>query len=139
MPEYTVAAVAALALVVAAELAWLRTGLFRSPSYWATMAISLGFMVLVDGWLTKLSAPVVRYAPEHRSPWRFPWDIPVEDFPFGIALLTLVLLLWVRQDGRVPGEDDHRNGLARLRPRPTGDQAVRTDRGSVPSQQPDEA
>ena len=99
MPEYTVAALAALVLVAAAELAWLRTGLFRSPSYWTTMAISLFFMVLVDGWLTKRSAPIVHYDEEVRTGWRFPWDIPVEDFPFGIALLTLVLLLWVRQDG----------------------------------------
>lgn len=111
MPEYSIAAVVALVAVVLAELAWLRTGLFRSPSYWATMAISIFFMVLVDGWLTKLSAPIVLYNAEERSRWRFPWDIPAEDYPFGIAMLTAVLLLWVRQDGRRPDEDDYRKGL----------------------------
>lgn len=111
MPEYTIAALVALIAVVLAELLWLRTGLFRSPSYWATMAIALSFMVLVDGWLTKLSAPIVEYNPDMRTRWRFPWDVPVEDFPFGIAMLTAVLLLWVRQDGRREGEDDYRNGL----------------------------
>jgi hypothetical protein len=26
-----------------------------------------------------------------------PWDIPIEDFLFGFALATLVLMLWQRQ------------------------------------------
>jgi hypothetical protein len=26
--------------------------------------------------------------------FRFPWDIPVEDYAFGFALVTLVLLRW---------------------------------------------
>ena len=98
MPEYSIAAVVALVAVFLYETLWLRTGLFRSPSYWATMAISFFFMVLVNGWLTKLSAPVVRYNADRRSPWRFPLDIPVEDFLFGFALLTWVLLRWVAQD-----------------------------------------
>ena len=32
-------------------------------------------------------------------PWRFPWDIPVEDFLYGYALLTWVLLRWKADDG----------------------------------------
>lgn len=96
--EYAIAAAAAAAAVVALEVRVLRTGLFRSPSYWWTMCISLFFMVLVNGWLTKLSAPIVTYDPDEKTPWRFPWDIPVEDYLFGFSLLTLVLLLWVRQD-----------------------------------------
>jgi hypothetical protein len=28
---------------------------------------------------------------------RFPWDIPIEDFLFGWAMVTAVLLLWERQ------------------------------------------
>ena len=96
--EYTIPAVLAAVGVVLLETRWWRTGLFRSPSYWYTMAICGFFMVLVNGWLTKLSAPIVLYDPDQKTPWRFPWDIPVEDFFFGYALLTLVLLLWVRQD-----------------------------------------
>lgn len=53
--EYAVAAVSAAAGVVVLEKKWWRTGLFGSPSYWATMAICAFFMVLVNGWLTKLS------------------------------------------------------------------------------------
>ncbi len=96
--EYAIAAAAVAVAVVALETRVLRTGLFRSPSYWWTMGISLFFMVLVNGWLTKLSAPIVTYDPDQKTPWRFPWDIPVEDYLFGYSLLTFVLLLWVRQD-----------------------------------------
>jgi lycopene cyclase domain-containing protein len=96
VPEYTVAAIAAAGLVVALELRVLRTGIFRRPAYWLTMVIVFGFQVLVDGWLTKLSAPIVRYDEADTTGIRFPWDIPVEDFVYGFALLTLVLVLWER-------------------------------------------
>jgi hypothetical protein len=36
----------------------------------------------------------VLYRPSATSEWRFPWDIPVEDFLFGFALVTLVLVRW---------------------------------------------
>ncbi len=93
---YTVWALVAAAVVVVAELAWLRTGLFRRPAYWVTLLIVFLFQVPVDGWLTKLSAPVVVYNRAAISGLRFPWDIPVEDFVYGFALVTAVLLLWVR-------------------------------------------
>jgi lycopene cyclase domain-containing protein len=94
--EYTGAALVAAVLVVVAEVAWLRTALFRTKAYWLSMAIILFFMVLVDGWLTKLSAPIVLYNPDEFSGIRIPWDIPVEDYLFGFALVTLVMLLWDR-------------------------------------------
>ncbi|NIH80677.1 lycopene cyclase domain-containing protein [Amycolatopsis viridis] len=97
---YTVPAVLAVIAVCVWELAYLRTGLFRKPAYWIAMVIVIGFQIPVDGWLTKLSAPIVQYAPEHTSGLRFPWDIPVEDFLFGFALVTAVLLLWERRTGR---------------------------------------
>jgi lycopene cyclase domain-containing protein len=94
MPEYTVLAVLAALAVVAAELRWFRTGIFRARAYWIAMGICYFFMVWVNGWLTKLSAPIVLYNPDMRTPWRFPWDIPVEDYVFGFAMLTMVLMLW---------------------------------------------
>ncbi|RKT55286.1 lycopene cyclase domain-containing protein [Saccharothrix australiensis] len=94
--EYLIAAVVSVVLVVAAEFAVLRTGLFRRPAYWLTMAIVFAFQVPVDGWLTKLDAPIVRYAEWAISGIRFPWDIPVEDFLFGFSMVTLTLLLWER-------------------------------------------
>ena len=94
---YTLPAVVAVAVVCVLELAVLRTGLFRKPAYWISMVIVVGFQILTDGWLTKLSAPIVIYNETHTSGLRFPWDIPVEDFLFGWALVTAVLLLWVKQ------------------------------------------
>ncbi|MCW1959858.1 MAG: lycopene cyclase domain-containing protein [Mycobacterium sp.] len=94
---YTLPAVISVVVVIVLELAVLRTGLFRKPAYWISMVIVLGFQVPVDGWLTKLSAPIVIYDEKHTSGIRFPWDIPVEDFLFGWALVTAVLLLWERQ------------------------------------------
>lgn len=94
---YTVPAVVAVLAVAALELALLRTGLFRRPAYWLSMVIVLGFQIPVDGWLTKLSAPVVIYDERQTSGLRFPWDIPIEDFLFGFALVTAVLLVWERQ------------------------------------------
>jgi lycopene cyclase domain-containing protein len=94
---YTLPAVISVIVVCVLELAVLRTGLFRKPAYWISMAIVIGFQVPVDGWLTKLSAPIVIYNEKHTSGIRFPWDIPIEDFFFGWALVTGVLLLWEHQ------------------------------------------
>ena len=96
MPEYTSTAVAVAVAVVALELVVLRTGLFRRRAYWIAMAIVFGFQVLVDGWLTKRSAPIVLYDDAQTIDVRAPWNIPVEDFVYGFSLITLVLLLWER-------------------------------------------
>jgi lycopene cyclase domain-containing protein len=98
--EYTFLAVVAAVAVVACELLWLRTGLFRRPAFAVTMGIMFVGQVLVDGWLTKLSAPIVLYDEAETTGVRAPWDIPVEDYLFGFALLTLVLLLWERAGAR---------------------------------------
>ena len=97
---YTLPAVLAVVAVCALELGVLRTGLFRRPAYWISMVIVIGFQILVDGWLTKLNAPIVIYDDQHTSGIRFPFDIPVEDFLFGFALVTAVLLLWERSRPR---------------------------------------
>jgi lycopene cyclase domain-containing protein len=91
---YTVPALLSVPAVVALERWWLRTGLFRRPAYWVTMLIVFGFQVIVDGRLTTLSSPVVVYDPGAISGWRFPFDIPVEDFLFGFTLVTATLLAW---------------------------------------------
>ncbi len=94
MPEYTVATVVAVVVVVAVEFLWLRTGIFRTVQYWATMAIVFFFQVLVDGWLTKLVDPIVLYSPQHFLGVRFPFDIPIEDYGFGFALVTGTIMAW---------------------------------------------
>ena len=63
------------------------------------IAIVLAFQIPVDGWLTKLSRAGRAVPPGRMTGLRFPWDIPVEDFLFGFALVTAALLLWERQKG----------------------------------------
>lgn len=96
MGEYTFLTIVAVVAVVLLEVLWARTGLFATLRYWLAMAIVFFFQSLVDGWLTKLSDPVVIYAPAHHAGVRFPFDIPVEDFGFAFAMLTLTMIAWVR-------------------------------------------
>ncbi len=96
MPEYTILTIAGIAGVVALEVLWARTGIFRSGLFWTSIGIMVFFQIWVDGWLTKLSAPLVLYSPEEFAQIRFPWDIPIEDFGFGFAMLTLTLICWLR-------------------------------------------
>jgi lycopene cyclase domain-containing protein len=106
--EYTWASIVAVVAVVAVELLWLKTGLFGKVTFWISYAVILFFQVLVDGWLTKLSAPIVTYNPDKFSGIRVPFDIPVEDYLFGFALIVLTMLLWERAGRRPPGADEHR-------------------------------
>ncbi len=98
VPEYTILAVASVLAVVVLERRVWRTGLFRRPAWWVSLGICLFFMILVNGWLTKLSAPIVLYDDTRRALPRAPWDIPMEDYLFGFSLITLVTLLWVRAE-----------------------------------------
>ena len=110
MREYTIAAVVAVLAVVVLELGVLRTGLLRTRAYWISLAICYAFMIAVNGWLTKLSAPIVIYDDERILGWRVPWDIPVEDYLFGYSLLTLTMLLWDRAGQRE--SHPHRTAVA---------------------------
>ncbi len=94
MNEYTIASIVAVVAVVVIELAWLRTGIFAPASFWISYGIVVFFQILVDGWLTKLSAPIVIYNPDHEAGWRVPFDIPVEDYAFGFAMVTLTIIVW---------------------------------------------
>ena len=94
VPEYTVLTVVAVLAVVVAELVYFKTGIFTTAQYWLSIVIVFAFQIPVDGWLTKLSAPIVIYDPDEFLGLRVPWDIPVEDFGFGFAMVTLAILLW---------------------------------------------
>jgi lycopene cyclase domain-containing protein len=102
IPEYTVLTVIAVVGTVLVELCWLRTGIFRTAQYWISMAIVFAFQVPVDGWLTKLRDPIVIYNPAEMLGLRTPWDIPVEDFGFGYAMVTLTILVWRKLLARRP-------------------------------------
>ena len=96
MPEYTLLTLLAIVAVVAAELIYFKSGIFVTAQYWWTILIIFAFQIPVDGWLTKLSAPIVIYDPDEILGLRAPWDIPIEDFGFGFAMVTLAILLWRR-------------------------------------------
>lgn len=98
MPEYTVLAAASVVVVVAYELLWLRSGILTDVRFWIAMGICFMFMIPVDGWLTKLSAPIVLYNPSQHTGLRFPWDIPIEDYLFGFSLMFAVLARWKASD-----------------------------------------
>jgi lycopene cyclase domain-containing protein len=97
MWHYTAVAVVAVAAVGLFEVRVLRTGLLRTHAYWIALGICYAFMIAVNGWLTKLTAPIVLYDADATTGWRFPWDIPVEDYVYGFALIALTLLLWERR------------------------------------------
>src|SRR4051812_1058112 len=107
MPEYTLLAVLAVLATVGLER-WSGTRVFAKAQFWCAMAIVFAFQVLVDGWLTKLSAPIVLYAPEQHLGVRWPWDVPIEDYLFGFAMVAGVIILWERAKQRravrAPGE-----------------------------------
>jgi lycopene cyclase domain-containing protein len=108
MGSYTILTLAAMGGVVALELAVLRTGVFRRPEYWIALTICLAFQVLVDGWLTKLSSPVVLYDDGNFSGIRIFFDSPIEDFGFGFALITLAVMSWIRAGRDEAAADDDR-------------------------------
>ena len=87
MPIYPSLALVAAVAVVALELLVLRTGVFTKPAYWITMVISLAFMIPVDGWLTKLSDPIVIYRAGDVSGVRPIWYILIEEYAYAFALL----------------------------------------------------
>ncbi len=97
MPIYPTLAVTAAVVVVLLELFVFRSGLFRERAYWISMGICYAFMIPVDGWLTKHSAPIVIYRPEDTSGIHPIWDIPLEEYAYAVALLTVVMLVWEHQ------------------------------------------
>lgn len=43
-----------------------------------------------------MNNPIVLNSPDEHLGLRAPWDIPVEDFGFGWAMVTLTLVVWCR-------------------------------------------
>ena len=106
MPEYTVLTVLGMAAAAAVDLRVLRTRLLGTSTFWMSLGIMWFFQIFVDGWLTKLSSPIVRYDPDQFSGIRLFFDSPVEDFGFGFAMILLTLSTWqwlgARRDDRTP-------------------------------------
>lgn len=90
---YTYSAIVAVVLAVVLDLVVVRTRLLRTRLFWASYAIIIFFQFLVNGVLTGLK--VVTYDPARILGPRL-FFAPIEDVVYGFALLTLVLIGWVR-------------------------------------------
>lgn len=96
MPTYTLEALLAVAATVVIDLFATRMRVIATRDFWVTWIIVALFQIPVDGWLTKLSAPIVIYSSHAYLGIRFPWSIPIEDFAYGFALALLTVTLWRR-------------------------------------------
>lgn len=90
--SYTVAALVAVAVSVALDLAVLRTNLVRRKAFWTAYAIILAFQLVVNGILT--GRRLVTYAAPAVLGPRIAYA-PVEDVLFGFALVVQTLAWWV--------------------------------------------
>ena len=54
-------------IVVILDVVVLRTRVATTGAFWLSLTIMWAFQVLVDGWLTKLSSPIVIYNEERFS------------------------------------------------------------------------
>ena len=96
MHAYTVGSILAAIFAILLELRLDKGKLYRELSFWISLAIIFFFQILVDGYLTKLSSPVVIYSRSHFSGFRFPFSIPIEDFIYGFAMIQLTMTIWNR-------------------------------------------
>lgn len=92
--EYTLLTLLAIGIVIGLDLLVLRTRLLRTVGFWLSLGIMWSFQVAVDGWLTRLDAPIVLYADERFSGVRIFLDSPIEDFGFGFAMILATLMAW---------------------------------------------
>jgi lycopene cyclase domain-containing protein len=100
MHAYTVGSILAALFAIFLEFRLDKGKLYRELSFWISLAIIFFFQILVDGYLTKLSSPVVVYSNHHFSGFRFPFSIPIEDFIYGFAMIQLTMTIWNRLQER---------------------------------------
>jgi lycopene cyclase domain-containing protein len=91
MMEYTILAALAAVAAVATDLWLTRSCVVRRPAYWVFWFLMGGMMLLVNGYLT--GRPIVLYHEPFYLGLRV-LSLPVEDFAFGFALLTMNVTIW---------------------------------------------
>ena len=90
--EYLLSGMLACGIVMALDRG-LGTRLVRQRRFWVYLAVMLLCQLAFDGYLT--ARPVTLYDPCcHLGP-RLPLlAMPIEDIPFGLALVSLAAVLW---------------------------------------------
>ena len=90
---YTQIALMAVAVVIVTDLFLFKTRLLSKKTFWSAYAIIVSFQLLTNWWLT--SRNIVMYDEDMIIGIRIA-SAPVEDLLFGFALVTGVLINWVR-------------------------------------------
>lgn len=96
MGLYTLEAISAVIVTVIIDLFITRSNAIKTLNFWISWIIVAIFQIPVDGWLTKLSNPIVIYNAHQFSQIRFPFSIPIEDFAYGFSLTLLTITIWLR-------------------------------------------
>ena len=91
--NYTQIAFLAVAVVIVIDLFLFKTRLLSKKTFWSAYAIIVSFQLLSNWWLT--SRNIVMYDEDKIIGIRIA-SAPVEDLLFGFALVTGVLINWVR-------------------------------------------
>jgi lycopene cyclase domain-containing protein len=91
MKEYTLLAVAGVLLAVIVDMFVLRTKLILNKKFWVFWYVMFVLIFIINGYLTW--RPIVLYGEGHYLGLRL-FTIPIEDFLYGFALLTLNISIW---------------------------------------------
>lgn len=83
--------IVAAAVLVSAAIAWVYSRVASTKAFWLAMLINFGLFVLANTFLTAL--PIVTYGESAITGFRV-GTIPIEDFAYNFALLTLFLIVY---------------------------------------------
>lgn len=90
--EYTILSVGASIVAFVLDRA-LGTRVLARKEFWIFMAVMVVFETAANGYLT--ARPIVQYGAGHYLGMRL-GTIPVEDYLYGFAFITMVVTLWER-------------------------------------------
>mgnify|MGYP001224293747 FL=1 len=90
MKEYTILAFLAVAAAIVIDMI-LKTRLLKNKKFWVFWAVMFVLIFIVNGYLTW--RPIVLYNDNFYLGIRL-FTIPIEDFFYGFALLTMNISLW---------------------------------------------
>jgi lycopene cyclase domain-containing protein len=91
LKEYTLLAVAGVILAIVVDMLVLKTRLMLSKKFWVFWCVMFVLIFIINGYLTW--RPIVLYGEGYYLGVRL-FTIPIEDFLYGFALLTLNITIW---------------------------------------------
>ena len=90
MKEYTILAIISVFLAIVIDLV-LKTRLILNKKFWIFWSVMFPLTFIINGYLTW--RPIVIYGEQYYLNIRL-FTIPVEDFLFGFALISLNIIIW---------------------------------------------